>query len=379
MTLITTNEALAAACETLRKESYITVDTEFARERYYYPRLCMAQLAGQCGTWLVDTLAVTDLTPFWNLMTDKAVLKVFHSCRQDLEVIYQAAQIFPEPLFDTQIACLFLGFHDSVGYERLVGKYLGVSIDKSAQFSDWEKRPLSQKQIDYARSDVQHLLVLYPMMKQELDALGRYDWVMEETARLFDPGLYEPKPESAWLRLRPPVRDRRYLERLRRLAEWRELTAQQCNLPRQHILKDDGLYIIAEHNPQKMGGLKRIHRLSEGFVEQYGAAVLEILTQAAATPVEQCPVPDLPRQLDRKQEVLLDFLKILLKTCAAKAEVAPSLLATSDDLQRLVAGNGAKSPECMNGWRYELFGRDVEALMEGKLTAHIEQGAVCFT
>lgn len=377
MTLITTNAALADACAQLAHEPYITVDTEFARERYYYPRLCMVQIAGTCGTFLVDTLAVDDLTPFWNLMAAPDVLKVFHSCRQDLEVIYQAAKIFPAPLFDTQVACLFLGFHDSVGYERLIAKYLNVNIDKSSQFSDWERRPLSQKQIDYARDDVRHLFAVYPMIRDELERLGRYTWAVQETMRLFDPALYEPKPETAWMRLRPPTRDRRYLERLHRLAAWREDTAQRANLPRQHILKDDGLYIIAEHNPQKMGSLKRIHRLNEAFVEQYGDQVLEALAIAAATPHDQCPTADMPRQLDRRQEQLLDLLKLLLKACAARAEVAPSLLSTSDDLQRLVTGNGQR-PECLSGWRHGLFGKDAEALLQGRLAARIQRGQVVF-
>jgi len=366
--LITDAAELAALCERLRQEPFVTVDTEFMRERTYYPELCVVQLAGETEVAVVDALAEgMDLAPLGDLLADPAVVKVFHAARQDVEIFLLRFGAVPAPIFDTQIAAMVAGFGDQASYDSLVRGLVGVSLDKAHRFSDWAYRPLSSAQVEYAAADVTHLRVVYRKLREKLLAEGRLDWVAEELEALLDPKAYVTEPEEAWIRLKPKTGNRRYLATLRAIAAWREREAQRLDIPRGRVVKDESLLEIAAAAPRSAEALARTRGVSEGFARgKSGAGLIAALAEAAKLPEAEWPEPLEGRKGVGASPALVALLKVLLGAAAEAHNVAPRLLADTEDLERLAAE--ADPPvRCLQGWRREVFGEDALALKAGRL------------
>ncbi len=352
--LITTTDALVAACDRLRAEEFVTVDTEFMRERTYFPELCVVQMAGDAEVFIVDAeVEGLDLAPLGALLAEPAVLKVFHAARQDNEIFLHRFGAVPAPLFDTQVAAMVAGFGDQVGYDALVASLTGGSIDKAHRFSDWAARPLSAAQITYAAADVTHLRGVYRKLRDRLEREGRLDWVAEEMAVLAEPATYRPDPETMWERLRPRGGNRRMLGTLRAIAAWREREAQRINIPRQRLLKDKSLLEIAATAPADAESLTRIRGVSRGFAEgRSGAGLLAAIATVATLPESE--LPELARGRDgaRPSPALVSLLKVLLAAKCEEHHVAPRLLASSDEIDRLASEDAPDIP-ALHGWRHE--------------------------
>jgi ribonuclease D len=368
MQLITDSAALAGFCERQKGADYITVDTEFMRERTYWPILCLVQVAGLEEAVAIDALVPgIDLQPLLALMADSAILKVFHAARQDLEIFCHLSGVVPEPLFDTQVAAMVCGFGDSVSYETLVRKLAGTGLDKASRFTDWSHRPLTERQIKYALEDVVHLRTVYERMQQRLAKNGRATWFSEEMAALADATLYRTEPAEAWHRFRLRGRaDSRFLGVLRALAAWREAAAQQRDLPRQRILRDEALLEIAAHAPRSIETLARTRSLGKGIAE--GRLGNEILQAVAAGLADPDPPPAVAQKAQNPPGLgpLIELLRVLLKQRCEDFEVAQKLVASADDLEAIAADDQADVP-ALNGWRREVFGADALALKHGKL------------
>ncbi|WP_353187020.1 ribonuclease D [Bosea sp. (in: a-proteobacteria)] len=376
MHLISDTAELAAACERLSTHPFVTVDTEFLRETTYYPRLCLIQLASPDEAVLVDPLAQDiDLAPFFGLMTNEAVVKVFHAARQDLEIVWLLGRVLPTPLFDTQVAAMVCGYGDSVGYEQLANDLAKARIDKSSRFTDWSRRPLTEAQLTYAESDVTHLRQIYLALKEDLDASGREGWVAEEMAVLSSPATYEVKPENAWLRLKGRVRKPRELPLLMEIAAWREREAQTRDVPRQRVLKDDALMDIVQRGPRSVEALAELRSVPNGFERsRSGGEVLAAIERAAA--IDPKTLPRLERERGRPTNgAVLDLLKVLLKAIADAERVAPKIIATSDDLEAIASDELSDVP-ALKGWRRKVFGEKALALKSGQLSLRIERGRV---
>ncbi len=367
-TLITTTEALKSLCERLRSEEFVTVDTEFMRERTYWPELCVVQLAGTAEVAVVDAQAADlDLTPLGELLADTSVMKVFHAARQDVEIFVLKFGDVPKPLFDTQIAAMVAGFGDQVGYDALVAALAGGAIDKAHRFSDWSVRPLSPSQITYAAADVTYLREVYTRLRSRLEADGRLDWVAEEMAELADPATYRADPETMWERLRARSNNRRFLGMLRALAAWREREAQRVNIPRQRLLKDEALLEVAASAPETPEALARARSITRGFAEgRTGASLLAAVAAAKALP--EAELPEAPRARDggRPSPALVSLLKVLLAAKCEDHHVAARLVASSDDIDRL-ATEDTPDIAALHGWRREIFGEDALALKRGRV------------
>lgn len=368
MSLISDSQSLAAFCARLESAEFITVDTEFLRDNTYWPKLCLVQVAGPDDVAAIDTLAEgLDLAPLLELMSNPKLLKVFHSARQDLEIFYHLMGDLPVPLFDTQVAAMVCGFGDQVGYETLVRRLTGAQLDKSSRFTDWSKRPLTDRQMNYALSDVTHLRPIYETLRGQVEANGRAAWLEEEMTLLTTPATYALDPQQAWLRLKTRSRDRRYLAVLRALAAWRERQAQKRNIPRGRFLRDEQLYDIAAHTPKTVEELARTRGLSRGFAEgRQGVMVLEVIAKAVAQPKADWPVLPNKNDLPNGLGPVVDLLKVLLAMKCQKHSVAQRLVATTSDLEQIAADDQAKVP-ALRGWRRELFGEDALALKHGKL------------
>ena len=376
MHLISTTAELAAACERLATHPFVTVDTEFLRETTYYPKLCLIQLASPEEAVLVDPLAPElDLAPFFGLMVDDRVVKVFHAARQDLEIVWLLGRVLPTPLFDTQVAAMVCGYGDSVGYEQLANDLAKARIDKSSRFTDWSRRPLTEAQLAYAQSDVTHLREIYLALKADLDASGREAWVAEEMAVLSSPATYEVKPENAWQRLKGRVRKARELPILMEVAAWREREAQTRDVPRQRVLKDDALMDIVQRGPRSVEALAELRSVPNGFERsRSGGEVLAAIERAAA--IDPKTLPRLERERGRPTNAaVLDLLKVLLKAVADAERVAPKIIATGDDLEAIASDELSEVP-ALKGWRREVFGEKALALKNGRLALRIERGRV---
>jgi len=371
--LVTDTAALTALCGRLAAEPFVTIDTEFMRERTYYPELCVVQLAGERDVAVIDTLAPgIDLLPLGALLADTGVVKVFHAARQDVEIFLERFGQVPAPLFDTQVAAMVAGFGDQVGYDALVSALTGGQIDKAHRFSDWSARPLSPAQVAYAAADVTYLRQVYERLTEKLARDGRLDWVAEEMAVLAQPGTYRPEPDTMWERLRPRTANRRMLGLLRAAAAWREREAQRVNIPRQRLLKDESLLEIAATAPTSAEALARVRGISRGFAEgRSGAGLVAALQAAAALP--EAALPEAPRAKDgpRASPALVSLLKVLLAAKCEEHNVAPKLLASSDDLDRLATEPVPDIP-ALHGWRREMFGADALALKAGSITLGVE-------
>lgn len=371
--LITDTGDLAALCERLRRERYVTVDTEFMRERTYWPELCVVQLASDTEVAVVDAMAPgLDLAPLGALLADTNVVKVFHAARQDIEIFVLRFGDVPRPLFDTQVAAMVAGFGDQVGYDSLVAATTGGHIDKAHRFSDWAARPLSPAQVTYAAADVTHLRRVYDKLTERLQKDGRLEWVAEEMATLADPATYRPDPELLWERLRPRTGNRRLLGVLRAIAAWREREAQRSNIPRQRMLKDEALLEIAATAPETIDALSRARGISKGFAEgRMGHALLAAIAEAKALPEEALPQALDRRDAPRASPALVSLLKVLLAAKCEQHHVAPKLVANSEDIDRL-AGEDDPDLPCLTGWRRDVFGNDALALKAGRVAVGVQ-------
>jgi ribonuclease D len=366
--LITTTGDLDQLCRQLSAEEFVTVDTEFMRERTYWPELCVVQLAGDHDVAVIDAQAEgIDLASLSTLLADTNVLKVFHAARQDIEIFVLRFGAVPAPLFDTQVAAMVAGFGDQVGYDALVGGLTGRPIDKAHRFSDWAARPLTPAQIAYAANDVTHLRDVYRRLRDRLDRDNRVEWVAEEMAELANPGLYRADPETAWERLKPRSGNRRFLGRLQALAAWREREAQRVNVPRQRLLRDEALTEIAATAPADTAALARTRGISRGFAEGLmGESLLEVIAAAQEVPDGALPPAPPPRDALRPSPALVALLKVLLQAKCEQHHVAPRLIASSDDVDRLVLEDAPDIP-ALHGWRREVFGEDALALKQGRI------------
>lgn len=371
--LITETEALAALCERLRTETFVTVDTEFMRERTYWPELCLVQLASDAEVALVDTLAPgLDLAPLGALLAEPAVTKVFHAARQDVEIFLLKFDAVPAPLFDTQVAAMVAGYGDQVSYDGLCRSLAGTQIDKAHRFSDWSARPLSAAQMAYAAADVTHLRRIYRALDEKLRHEGRLAWVAEEMAALTDPATYRQDPEAAWERLRPRTGNRRFLGVLRALAAWREREAQRINIPRQRLVKDEALLEIAATMPETAADLSRARGITEGFAKgRSGTGLLAAVKLGKDLPEDALPEAPRDRVGPPASPALVALLKVLLAAKSEEHHVAPKLLASSEDLDRLASGDGTEVP-ALHGWRREVFGEAALALKAGRLALGVD-------
>mgnify|MGYP003633051502 CR=1 FL=1 len=380
--LITDSKDLAALCERLARSPWIAIDTEFMRENTYWPDLCLVQIADQHEAAAIDPKAPgMDLAPLLDLMVhNEDVLKVFHAGGQDLEIIYNLTGKTPFPLFDTQIAAMALGLGEQVGYGNLVDAWMGVTLDKGARFTDWARRPLDKRQIDYAIGDVTYLIQIFPQMLERLRTTGRGDWLDMEMERIGNPANYANEPDEAWQRVRISSKKADVLGRLKALAAWRELEARDKNLPRGRIMKDETLADVASHPPRHQDDLGRVRGLSAAWKSNdIGGRLMQAL--ASAQPLPRDEMPDRgPRKpgLGKDGALVADLLKLLLKIRAKEIDVAARLIARSDDLEALAAGV-REDLVILEGWRFEQFGRDALDLVEGRLAFTIVDGRLQMT
>jgi len=367
--MIETTAELAAACETLASGEYLTIDTEFLRETTFWPQLCLIQMAGPDIAVIVDPMAKDiDLAPFFELMANTDVVKVFHAARQDIEIIYNLGKLIPHPIFDTQVAAMVCGFGDSVSYDQLVSRIKNVHIDKSSRFTDWSRRPLSEKQLDYALADVTHLRDVYLHLKAQLEREGRSLWLTEEMAILEAKETYDIHPDDAWQRLKMRLKKPIELAVLQKVAAWREREARSRNVPRGRILKDDGLYEIAQQQPKDVEALSRLRTIPKGWERSAaGTAILEAVNAALELP--KADMPKLPRQNQAPEgaQAAGEMLKVLLKLIAEKQGVAAKIIANSDDLERIASEGQNADVGALKGWRRELFGDTALKLINGEV------------
>ncbi|MFQ6548174.1 ribonuclease D [Aestuariibius sp. 2305UL40-4] len=370
MQTITTTDALAAFCTEAATQSYVTVDTEFLRERTYYSKLCLVQLAhdgGSDAAVLVDPLSNgLSLDPLYELFANPSVTKVFHAARQDLEIFHNDRGIIPAPLFDTQVAAMVCGFGEQVGYETLVRKLAGQSLDKSSRYTDWSRRPLSDAQKKYAIGDVTHLRVIYEKLRDQLARNGRERWVAEEMAVLTDPATYVNDPADSWKRVKTRTNSPRYLAIVRELARFRESYAQERDIPRTRIFKDDAVNELASTKPKSLQDLGRSRLLlREARKGDIADGILKAIETALALPQDQLPQPNRSRDRMQVNPALADLLRVLLKAKSEGEGVASKLIATADDLDAISAG--IRDVPALTGWRKEVFGNDALRLCAGEV------------
>ena len=360
--------SLAAFCEKQKNAAFVTVDTEFVREKTYYPILCLVQVAGPDDAVVIDAMASDiDLSPLDELFKNTNVVKVLHASRQDNEIFFNLFGSVPKPIFDTQIAAMVCGFGDQVAYGTLIAKLVGVQLEKTSRFADWSRRPLTQKQLAYALSDVTHLRVAYEKLAAELETSGRARWLDSEMDVLTDPDTYRMDPREAWRRIKSRTTNPKFLSVLREVAAWREAEAQRRDIPRNRLLRDDSLLDIAAHTPKTSQALSRTRGMPRGFAEgRMADGLLDAIETGVATkPEDQPQVPKRDR-LPNGLGPLTDLLKTLLKLRCEEEKVAPKLIASADDLERIAASDNADVP-ALSGWRREVFGEQALALKQGKL------------
>ncbi|OWV67839.1 ribonuclease D [Rhizobium sp. R339] len=367
--MIETTADLAAACKELAKSDFITIDTEFLRETTFWPELCLIQMASPTMEVLVDPLAKgIDLAPFFELMADTKVLKVFHAARQDIEIIFNRGNLIPHPIFDTQVAAMVCGFGDSVSYDQLVSRIKNVHIDKSSRFTDWSRRPLSDKQLEYALADVTHLRDVYLSLSAQLDREGRTSWLREEMDILEARETYDMHPDDAWQRLKMRLRKPQELAVLKYVAAWREREARARNVPRSRVVKDDAIYEIAQQQPKDAEALGRLRTIPKGWERSAaGGAVVEAVNAALALPKTE--MPHVPRQTQAPEgaAAAVELLKVLLKLISEKHGVAPKVIANSEDLDKIAADGEKADVAALHGWRRDLFGEPALQLIQGQI------------
>lgn len=380
--LVTTTEALADLCARWAKAPFIAVDTEFMRENTYWPDLCLIQVADEHEAAAIDPKAEgLDLTPLLNLLTDNEdVLKVVHAGGQDIEIICNLTGKTPHPMFDTQIVAMALGQGEQVGYSNLVDSWLGIQLDKGARFTDWARRPLDKRQIDYAIGDVTHLAVIFPKMLEKLRKTGRGMWLNDEMERIADPANYVTDPQMAWKRVKVSSRKPEVLGRLKALAAWREIEARGKNIPRGRIMKDETLADVAMHPPRHQQDLSRVRGLSASWAgNEIGGRLMDAIEAAKPLSADELPARDDRKPgLGKEGALVADLLKLLLKIRARDIDVAPRLLARSDELDMLAAGHKS-GLAVLESWRFEQFGQDALDLVEGRLAFAVVNGRLKIT
>jgi ribonuclease D len=377
MPIITTTAELAAACKRMSHFDVVTVDTEFMRETTYWPKLCVIQLASPEEAVIVDAMAPDiDLESFFKLMKNEKIIKVFHAARQDIEIVYHLGGLVPHPVFDTQVAAMVCGFGDSISYDQLVQRVSGARIDKSSRFTDWARRPLSDKQIEYALADVTHLRDVYKALSARLAEQGRTEWVREEMEVLTSPDTYRMEPEHAWKRLKLRVRKPVELAILQELAAWREREAQSRDVPRNRVIKDDAVYEIAQQQPTTPAALAQLRTVPKGFERSRAAEeILAAVKRALALPKEQLPKVPKHRPMPNGNGAAVDLLKVLLKMTSETHGVAAKVIATVDDLEAIAADDSADVP-ALHGWRRELFGEAALKLKRGAIALAVRKNHV---
>src|SRR6187549_2304903 len=376
MDLITTTIELADVCARLAKHPVITVDTEFLRETTYYPLLCVIQMASPDEAVVIDALADgIDLAPFFALMSNEQVLKVFHAARQDIEIVWHRAGILPHPIFDTQVAAMVLGYGDSIAYDALVEKVTGHRPDKTHRFTDWSRRPLSKEQIAYAEADVTHLRDVFKALDADLKKRGRNEWVSEEMEVLTSPRTYDNEPSRAWERLKSRVRKPKELAVLMEVAAWREQEAQSRDVPRSRVMKDDAVGDIATHAPTSLERLAGLRSLPKGFDRsKWGTDIVAAVQRGLARDPHSLPKLEKPRG-NSNGAATVELLKVLLRMTSERHAVASKVIATVDDLEQIAADDKA-DVAALHGWRRELFGDAALSLKHGRLALAIEKGRV---
>jgi ribonuclease D len=374
--LISDSATLANLCTRLSQSPFVTVDTEFMRESTYWPDLCLIQIANSEEAAAIDPKAKDiDLTPLLDLLVDNPdVLKVFHAGGQDLEIVHNLTGKTPHPMFDTQVAAMAMGMGEQIGYSNLVESLLGIKLDKGARFTDWARRPLDKRQIDYAIGDVTYLAELFPRMLDKLRKTGRGGWLDNEMERLCDPASYANEPDLAWTRIRLPSRKAEVLGRLKAIAAWREREARSKNLPRGRIAKDETLADLASHPPKVQSDLSRVRGLSPSWAQNdIGARLMTAIAEARPLPDAEMPArEDRKPGLGKEGALIADLLKLLLKVRSRDADVAPRLIARSEELELLAAG--VRDLPMLSGWRNDVFGKDALALVEGRLAFSVRNG-----
>ena len=371
MKTITKSSELKDFCDRAANEKYITIDTEFLRERTYFSKLCLIQLAtpgfDNENAVIVDTLVNNlDLSPLYELFQNQNIVKVFHAARQDLEIFYLASGIFPYPLFDTQIAAMVCGFGDQVAYETLVRQLAKQSLDKSSRFTDWSRRPLTDAQKKYALADVTHLRVIYEILSEQLVKSGRLKWVDDELKNLISPETYDVDPKNSWRRLKTKSNSRRFLGLVASLAEFRENFAQSKNIPRNRVIKDDALLELASNKPRNLDELSRSRLLlREARKGEIASGLLKAIEKGLEIPDSELPEKQLKPEKGQINNALADLLRVLLKSCSDNTGVASKLIATAGDLDALAAGD--RNIDALDGWRFEVFGQSALQLCDGKI------------
>jgi len=375
--VVSDSARLKEICDRFKGHSFVSVDTEFIRETTFWAKLCLIQMANPEFAVIVDPLADgIDLAPFFELMREESVTKVFHAARQDVEIFVKLDDAVPKPLFDTQLAAMVCGYGDQISYDQLVNRITGERIDKSSRFTDWQRRPLSDKQLNYAVSDVTHLCEVYLSLKANLEEQGRSDWVGEELAVLNDIETYRTHPENAWKRLKMRVRKPRQLAVMQKVAAWREQEAQNRDMPRQRILKDEAVYEIALQQPRNSEQMGRLRSLPRGFERSQAAqALIAAVEEAMAMPENELPTMPKTRPAPEHASAAAELLKVLLKMVAEENGVASRLIATVDELEKVAADDKADVP-AMRGWRYQLFGKKALELKRGETALLLGRGRV---
>lgn len=369
MHVITTQKELETVLAAFEKSDFVTVDTEFIRETTFWPILCLIQIAAPGVTALIDPLAPDiDLKPFFRLMANEAVVKVFHAARQDIEIIVHLGDLVPHPVFDTQVAAMVCGFGDSVSYDQLVQRITGARLDKSSRFTDWRHRPLSDKQLDYALADVTHLIEVYQHLSAELERENRAHWLNEEMEVLTSRETYDPHPEDAWKRLKMRLRKPQELAIVQGVAAWREREARERDVPRGRVLKDDAIYEVAQQAPRDAAALGKLRTTPKGWERSSTAtALLGAVNTALALPKEE--MPKLPKSFQPPEgsSAAAELLKVLLRIVAEKEGVASKVLASSDDIDRIAAEGEEADVPALQGWRRAVFGEAALKLVRGEI------------
>lgn len=365
--MIVTTQDLEAACKTLAKSEFITIDTEFLRETTFWPELCLVQMASPDLEVIVDPLAEgIDLAPLFELMANTAVTKVFHAARQDIEIIFHLGNLIPQPIFDTQVAAMVCGFGDSVSYDQLVQKIKNIHIDKSSRFTDWSRRPLTEKQLDYALADVTHLRDVYLKLKSELEREGRATWLAEEMAVLESRSTYDLHPDDAWQRLKMRLKKPQELMVMKNVAAWREREARSRNVPRSRVLKDDAIFEIAQQQPKDSEALGRLRTIPKGWERSSaGSAITDAVNAALAIPKADWPQLQRQNHMPEGSASAVELLKVLLRLTCEKNGVAAKMIANTDDLEKIAVDGEHADVQALHGWRRELFGDAALKLING--------------
>lgn len=380
ITPITRNNDLARFCEKLSDVNFITVDTEFIRDNTYWPKLCLVQIAGPNEAQVIDPLAKDlDLTPVFNLLKSSKLLKVFHAAKQDLEIFFHLTGLIPTPIFDTQIAAMVCGFGDQASYETLVNRLFSRKIDKVARFTDWAQRPLTNAQLDYALADVTYLRQVYTSLMEQIEKSGRASWLEEEIAKLIDTESYSMEPENAWRKVKHRSNNSRVLGILRELAAWREHQAQARNVPRNRIVRDDVLVGIAGRMPRAVDDLINMRGLPKRCTENHlSKEILEAVSRGISLPSDKLPNISSHKPVPTSVRPLIDALKILLRSTCEAHNVAPKLVASSRDLEKIAATESRDLP-ALRGWRWEVFGKKALAFKQGRLSMSVKGGSIALS